>query len=235
MTTQHNSDNRDDLSQPASGKNAEDIISEVAQRTAEKEETVVLTEQFVTFVLDKEEYASLITDLREIIKIPDIVPIPGAPDFIRGILNLRGQIVVVIDLEKRFKLARSHQIEPRHIIIAEVGESVFGIVVDEVTGVLRVPKTSIKPTPELVTSRIHAEYMKGVVVLEETLDTSGESGGQKSAQTDAAQKDKEDNDSASRLLLVLDVPKMLSEQELLKFGSAIQQTVEEKQQSQNKQ
>ena len=121
----------------------------------------------MTFELDREEYASSIGDLRGIIKIRDIVPIPGAPLYIAGILNVRGQIVVVVDLEKRFSLHRDTQAHPQHIIIVEVEGNVFGIIVDEVTGVLRVPVSSIKPTPALVTSKIHADYLNVVIVLEE--------------------------------------------------------------------
>ena len=157
-----NSIRTDGASSTSSG--AMDVIAEVANKEARPETKIVPMEQLVTFELDKEEYASIITDLREIIRIPDITPIPGASEFIKGILNLRGQIVMVIDLEKRFHLQREHPAEPKHIIIAEVEDSVFGITVDEVTGVLRVPETTIKPTPQLITSKIHAEYLKGVVI-----------------------------------------------------------------------
>lgn len=186
------------------------VIREVAAEAGRKEEKAVETKQMVTFELDKEEYASAIGDLREIIKIRDIVPIPGAPAFIAGILNVRGQIVVVVDLEKRFSLKREHAMTPLHIIIAEVENTVFGILVDEVTGVLRVPISSIKPTPALITSKIHADYLKGVVVLEEG----------------ASEKPTETKKPA-RLLLVLDIPRMLSEKELLQFGNSVQKTAEE--------
>jgi purine-binding chemotaxis protein CheW len=174
------------------------------------------TSQLVTFELDKEEYAAVITDLREIIKIPEIVPIPNGPDFIRGIVNLRGQIVVIIDLEKRFNLVREHATKPQHIIITEVEENVFGIIVDEVTGVVHVPVESIKPTPKLVSTKIHAEYLKGVVVLER--------GGEEDEKKEKSEADEEAKEQ-SRLLLLLDVPKMLTEKELLEFGNVIQKTV----------
>lgn len=182
------------------------VVAQVVAEGGRKEEKAAETKQMVTFELNKEEYASAIGDLREIIKIREIVPIPGSPTFIAGILNVRGQIVVVIDLEKRFSLKREQAAKPLHIIIAEVENTVFGILVDEVTGVLRVPVASIKPTPGLVTSKIHADYLKGVVVLEE----------------ETADKTKK-----SRLLLVLDIPKMLSEKELLQFGNVIQETIKE--------
>jgi purine-binding chemotaxis protein CheW len=226
-------------------KTAQNIVERVAKKQSKPEEKVVPTEQLVTFGLDQEEYAAIITDLREIIRIPDIIPIPGAPPFISGILNLRGQIVVVVDLEKRFKLERTKPQDPNHIIIAEVGESVFGIIVDEVTGVIRVPKASIKPAPSLIASKIQSDYLKGVVVMgeqstskedavqekpsptkAEAKNSSKKSASSKSLDTAKATKAKqtkqEQQQSESRLLLLLDVPKMLSEKELLEFGKSVQ-------------
>jgi purine-binding chemotaxis protein CheW len=188
----------------------EELINRVAKREMSPEEKIVSTEQLVTFELDKEEYASVITDLREIIRIPEITPIPGAPDFIRGILNLRGQIVVVIDLEKRFHLKRQHSKEQEHIIIVELQDSIFGITVDEVTGVLRVPKASIKPTPQLISSKINTEYLKGVVILDKAEKTKNQ---------------KPKTKTGSRLLLLLDIPKMLAEKELLEFGNVVRETI----------
>lgn len=198
------------------------IVQEVAAQAHGKEDKVVETKQMVTFVLDKEEYASNIGDLREIIKIRDIVPVPGSPSFIAGILNVRGQIVVVIDLEKRFSLNRSNKITPQHIIIVEVEGTVFGVIVDEVTGVLRIPVSSIKATPQMVASKIHSDYLQGVVVLEE-------GGSVGSATKEGAEKknDEKEKAKATRLLLVLDMPLMLAEKELLQFGNAIKESVKE--------
>ncbi len=212
---------------------AKQIIQQVAAQAGRKEERAVETQQMVTFELDKEEYASNIGDLREIIKIRNIVPIPGAPGFIAGILNIRGQIVVVIDLEKRFSLKREHKIAPQHIIVAEVENTVFGVIVDEVTGVLRVPVASIKETPGLITSKIHTDYLKGVVVLEgnENIKTRKNKNAENTENTKTQRQEQETEEqkteSTSRLLLVLDMPRMLSEKELLQFGNGIQKTVQE--------
>jgi purine-binding chemotaxis protein CheW len=202
---------------------AKKVIEAVAKKETRPEDKVVPTEQLVTFELDKEEYASTITDLREIIKIPDITPIPGAQEFIRGILNLRGQIVVVVDLEKRFNLKREHPAEPKHIIIAEVEDSVFGVTVDEVTGVLRVPKESIKMTPHLVASKIQSEYLKGVVILEDE-KTADKKKATKKKKDETPAPVEEGTETSSRLLLLLDIPKMLAEKELLEFGTAVRET-----------
>lgn len=170
------------------------VISQAASERGkgQKAETLV---QLVIFELDKEEYAVPIEDLREIIRIPEIAPVPNSPEFIRGILNLRGTIVVVVDLEKRFHLVRESKAPPQHIVITEANGSTFGIVVDHVSEVLRVPVSKIQPTPALVSSKIHAEYLKGVVVMEEG--------------------------AKSRLIILLDLPKMLQEGELLNVKAIV--------------
>jgi purine-binding chemotaxis protein CheW len=189
----------------------------------DKEKKAVERKQIVVFELDKEEYASAIDDLREIIKMRTITPIPGSPAFIAGIVNVRGQIVVVIDLEKRFMLKRDNAFSPLHIIIVEVEGNVFGIIVDEVTGVLRVPVDSIKATPAMITSKISSDYVKGVIVLEE-----GESAPDSTIEAENKGEKQADQTNQARLLLLLDIPRMLSEKELQQFSKIIQDTSKEK-------
>ena len=204
-------------SRPQASGDAKEVITQVVKQRRGAEEKMVETKQVITFEIDKEEYAAPILDLREILRIPEIIAVPGTPPFVKGIFNLRGQIVVVIDLEKRFALKREHPMAPRDIIIVEVGGTIFGVVVDEVTGVLRAPVPSIKPTPPLVASKIHADYLNGVIVLE---DLPAGQAGVPGTGTDTEKK-------RARTLLLLDLPKMLSEEEFLGFGNSIRQTVEE--------
>jgi purine-binding chemotaxis protein CheW len=214
------------------------MIDDVAKQTIQqvaaagnKEKKAVERKQIVVFELDREEYASAIDDLREIIKMREVTPIPGSPAFIAGIVNVRGQIVVVIDLEKRFMLKRDNASSPLHIIIVEVEENIFGIIVDEVTGVLRVPVDSIKATPAMVTSKISSDYVKGVIVLDKEAamaDATEETKkGQVSRQM-GGQAPLKDQKSETRLLLLLDIPRMLSEKELQQFSKIIQETTKEK-------
>lgn len=205
-------------SEAIKGKNAKEVITQVAKQQQRPEEKAVETKQFITFDLDKEEYAIPILDLREIRKPPEIISVPAAPPFVKGIFNLRGQIVLVIDLEKRVALSREHPIEPRHVIVLEVGSVIFGVMVDEVTGVLRVPVTSIKTTPLEITSKVHADYLNGVIVFEESREM------EKEAEVTPEQIKKR---LKTRLLLLLDLPKILSEKELLGFGNHVRQVVEE--------
>ncbi|PLX28374.1 chemotaxis protein CheW [Candidatus Parcubacteria bacterium] len=183
------------------------IISQVAEEKAGEEEKKIESLQVLVFELDGEEYAVNIIDLREIITIPEITPIPNSPKFIRGILNLRGQIVVVIDLEKRFDLVRENKIKSKHIIVTQVQENDFGVMVDNVKEVLTIPTDKVRPTPDLVSTKVHADYLSGVIVL----------GGEE----DEGEKN---DQQESRLIVILDLPKLLQDKELLQLGKTIKKT-----------
>ena len=191
------------------------IISKVAEGEAEKRKKAEEYIQMMVFELDQEEYAVPLTELQSVILIPEITPIPSAPKFIKGILNLRGKIVVVVDLEKRFDLVREKESEQKHIIVVEVNDNSYGVIVDEVKEVLQIPKSSIQPTPDLVSTKIHADYLEGVIVLGGNKEIGeGESDSQKKTE--------------SRLLILLDLPRLLQEKELLQLGEAIKKTAKTK-------
>ena len=185
--------------------NQEEIIKMVAGQSKTQQTKTEDFVQLVVFSLDNEEHAVEIKDLQEIIKLPDITPIPGTPEFIRGIFNLRGKIIVVLDLEKRFGLVRQTENHEGNIIIAEVNNNNFGIIVDKVTEIINVPLSNIQQTPTLSTSKIQTDYLKGVVVLEKKSKTG----------------DNETSETDSRLIILLYLPKMLSEKELMSLGEKI--------------
>lgn len=194
---------------------AEQIIKNVANKSASTEDDAQKTTeniQLVVFELDKEEYAVEITDLQEIKEVPEVTPIPNSPEFINGIFILRGKIIIVVDLEKRFSLTRDHQeTKSANIIITEVNQNSFGIVVDQVKEIINIPKSSIQDTPSLVSTKIHASYLKGVVVM------SGDEG--------VVQEKNKSKDS--RLIILLDLPKMLQEKELLSFSGSLKEVAKE--------
>jgi len=123
--------------------------------------------QFVLFELEDEIYAVEIHKVIEILKMVNITPIPGAPDFIEGIINLRGKIVVVTDLKRRFNLKGERS--GTHIIIVESGRNVFGVIVDDVLEVLRVVSDEIKEALSIITEKIHTNYLNGVLILNDKL------------------------------------------------------------------
>lgn len=201
------------------------VISQATSARGKKEQVEELV-QLVVFDLDNEEYAAPIEDLREIIRIPEIAPVPNAPEFIRGILNLRGTIVVVIDLEKRFHLTRKGQAAASHIIITQVKDNAFGLIVDKVSEVLRVPVSKIQPTPSLVSSKIHADYLKGVAVIEEQKQEQAPEECTQEVVDEMKKTGKKSKQGAnierqSRLIIILDLPKMLADEELLRVGSLV--------------
>lgn len=137
------------------------------QSTRRGREEEVKVAQLIVFHLGEEEFAARIAEVREIIKTGAITPIPDAPPFIKGIINVRGDIVVTLDPKVLFSLAE-RDVPCKHVIITEQEKNIFGLMVDEVTEVMRIPESDIKPPPELLAA-IREEYVRGVVTLEDRL------------------------------------------------------------------
>lgn len=124
--------------------------------------------QLVIFYISNEEFGVPIEEIQEIIKYVNITPIPDVPDFIKGIINVRGDIVTVIDLKSRFSIQKKSS-AAKHIIITKQYDNFFGLIVDEVTEVLRISESEIKFPTALNSKKIRREYLNGVVVVEERL------------------------------------------------------------------
>jgi len=106
----------------------------------------------------------------KIIRDTTITAIPDAPDFLEGVINLRGRIVPVIDLRKRLKLVGPDQlITDPWIVILTVEDRITGFVVDRVTKILNVPMESIKPPPDIVVAGLKSQYIQGVCKLDQRL------------------------------------------------------------------
>ena len=118
--------------------------------------------QLVTFNLLGEEFGLPILDVREIIRMTDITPVPHAPGFVEGVINLRGQILPIVDLRKRFNLEAKDMDESTRIIVVDVNNAQMGLIVDGVSEVLRIPAETIAPPPQIVAAGIGAEYIKGI-------------------------------------------------------------------------
>ena len=125
--------------------------------------------QLVVFQLAGEEFGVEIMQVQEIIRMPDITRIPQSSDFVEGVINLRGKIIVVINLDTRFGLNSKELDENSRIIIVEIAEKVVGIIVDSVDEVLRLPASSVESAPEMISSKIQADYLNGVGKLDDRL------------------------------------------------------------------
>jgi purine-binding chemotaxis protein CheW len=125
--------------------------------------------QLVIFDLSGEEFGLDISQVREIIRMQDITPVPKAPQFIEGVINLRGQIIAVMDLAKRFGLDRTNRTEKTRIVVADVGGNTVGLIVDEVPEVLRISESNIDQTPSMIETQIHADFIRGVGKMEKRL------------------------------------------------------------------
>ena len=103
--------------------------------------------QLVVFRVGREEYGLDIQEVKEIIKMQEITEIPNAPEFIEGVINLRGQITPVMDMRKRLGAGERRNSRDTRIVIAETEDSNLGIIVDSVTGVIHLPEKDIAPPP----------------------------------------------------------------------------------------
>jgi purine-binding chemotaxis protein CheW len=126
--------------------------------------------QLVGFVIGDELFGVHILMVQEIIRETPITPIPDSPDFIEGVINLRGNIIPVIDLRKRLNLLSERGLANKTwIIILNIENRVAGFIVDSVTQVLKIPSDSIKPPPDIVLAGLKTQYITGVCKIDEQL------------------------------------------------------------------
>lgn len=123
--------------------------------------------RFIEMNLGMESFAIPLLVVREVISIPDITPIPKTPDHFLGIINLRGQVISVIDLRKKLKIAPKQNNE-EVIIIVDIGKTNIGIVVDSINKVLSFSKEDISEMQE-VRSQVSASFIQGVYKKEKSL------------------------------------------------------------------
>lgn len=124
--------------------------------------------QIVAFSLGQETYGVDIASVREIIPIQKIVPVPRAPDFVEGIINLRGRIVPVLDLRKQFGFEEKKGDPNQRIVLVESGQESIGVIVDSVSSVLRISEGSIEPAATVVVGN-EIEYIQGIAKVGEEL------------------------------------------------------------------
>jgi purine-binding chemotaxis protein CheW len=123
--------------------------------------------QLVIFKIAGEEFGVDINEVKEIIRWTDVTRIPNTESYIKGVINLRGSIVVVNDLAMKLGLPSKEIDDDTRILVVEVGNNTVGMIVDSATEVLRLDAEKVKDAPSMITSGIEADYIDGVGVLSE--------------------------------------------------------------------
>ena len=118
--------------------------------------------ELVVFRMGDEEFAADISQVREVITKEAITPVPDSADFVEGVINVRGEITVAIRLGARLSLRSGEHIDGKHIVITEQNSNLFGLIVDEVTEVLRIPRSQITSPPEAI-ARMDSAHVNGVI------------------------------------------------------------------------
>ncbi len=123
--------------------------------------------QLVGFHVGGEEFALDILRVQEIIRLQELTRVPSSPDCMDGVMNLRGKIIPVITLRKRFGLDRAAPDGQTRIVVIETKGIVLGVIVDSVSEVLRIPADSVEPPPRL--GKVDREYVSGVGKIDDRL------------------------------------------------------------------
>lgn len=146
--------------------------------------------QLVSFMLDNEEYGVEVLKVREIIRMPTITKMPNTPSYVEGVINLRGKVIPIISMRKRFGLMESEHSSQTRIMVMDVAGALTGFIVDAVSEVIRIHSSEIQPPPSMVVSGgIGQEFITGVF------------------------------NHAERLLIIMDVDLMFSDDERESFAS----------------
>lgn len=124
--------------------------------------------QFVTFILMDEVYGINVMQVQEVLRITEIAPVPGSPSYVLGIINLRGNVVTVIDTRTRFGLPTKEVDDASRIIVIESEKQVVGILVDAVAEVVELRETEIDAAPNVGTEE-SSRYIQGVATQEDSL------------------------------------------------------------------
>ena len=133
--------------------------------TASKIDEIV---QLVTFKLGNEEFALDILKVQEINRMVEITKVPKAPDFVEGVINLRGRVIPIVDIRKKFHLSIKEATKETRIIVVNIMNKTIGLIVDSVSEVLRINSSTIQPPPPLIAG-LDSDYIKGVGKLDERL------------------------------------------------------------------
>lgn len=136
-------------------------MSNLTKQSAKNSESADTVLQWVTFKLQEETYGINVMQVQEVLRYTEIAPVPGSPDYVLGIINLRGNVVTVIDTRSRFGLEPAEVTENSRIVIIEAEKQVIGILVDSVAEVVYLKSSEIDTAPNVGTEE-SARFIQGV-------------------------------------------------------------------------
>ena len=144
--------------------------------------------QLVSFNLDQEEYGVEVLKVREIIRMTTITHMPNTPPYVEGIINLRGKVIPIVSMRKKFGLSEADNSSHTRIMIMDISGELMGFIVDSVSEVIRISGSEIQPSPSVAASGIDQDCIAGVI------------------------------NQAERLLVLLDLDRMFSQEERQLFS-----------------
>jgi len=137
------------------------MSNEVKEEKAGKFSAKKIEGKYLTFTLGAEEYGLEILKVREIIGLMEVTSVPQTPVFIKGVINLRGKVIPVIDLRLKFGMEEVKATEETCIIVVDIGQMLMGILVDSVSEVMDIPAEKIEPPPAFGSS-ISTDFILGM-------------------------------------------------------------------------
>jgi len=151
------------------------LVTEKENTSSLNKETKTAFEKFLTFKLGAESYGITVLSIREIIQFQNITPVPQMPDYVKGVINLRGKVIPVLDLRLKFCIGSSETTERTCIIVVQVesevkGQTFVGLIVDAVEEVTNILDSEIEDKPELG-NQVDHQYIMGIAKVKSEVKT----------------------------------------------------------------
>ncbi len=124
--------------------------------------------QLVGFKIGKEFFGAPIDKVKEIVRVPEVTPVPDTPDFLKGVINLRGRLIPVVEISRLMKVESEGRRKSNRVLVLELNGSTIGVVVDSASEILKISEDSVEPRPGLVSS-VGAAYVTGIGKLKDRL------------------------------------------------------------------
>lgn len=146
-------------------ENSEEDVKQSSDMLENENESV---QQFLTFAVDDEEYGVDLLKIREIKGWTDTTRLPNSPEFMKGVINLRGAVIPIFDLKGRFSMGETQPTEKHVVIIIAVGDRLLGVLVDSVSDIIEVNDEEIRSAPQMET-KIDDAFVSGLISIKEKM------------------------------------------------------------------